>query len=223
MALAHKFPKMCLQFQSWIWLCRNFARKRNGVIVLALDIICTVWVTASGSVNTVFPLSSSWHTTASVWLLIYTMSKLSPRKRINYWKWLIFGEATHVYVKRYPEDVTNLFCFSEMRYLFCLMIAQTMCGLSSCPHLLSIIVPGRRDIETLKCTSVWRVRLSNITVERKNTFKLFCLRRSQFAQSKVEVMGQDLARPDKHENSARGSTDRWQTDLINFTTQKTVL
>ena len=83
MALAHKFPKMCLQFQSWIWLCRNFARKRNGVIVLALDIICTVWVTASGSVNTVFPLSSSWHTTASVWLLIYTMSKLSPRKRIN--------------------------------------------------------------------------------------------------------------------------------------------
>ena len=29
MALAHKFPKMCLQCQSWIWLCRNFLQERK--------------------------------------------------------------------------------------------------------------------------------------------------------------------------------------------------
>ena len=81
MALAHKFPKMCLQCQSWIWLCRNFLQERK-MFSLSLHLVqfALGWETERlrGWVNTAFPLSLSWQVAgASSDCMLYVLSSSS--------------------------------------------------------------------------------------------------------------------------------------------------
>ena len=78
MALAHKFPKMCLQCQSWIWLCRNFLQERK-MFSLSLHLVqfALGWETERLSehcIPIIIVLASGW---GLVWLYMYVLSSSS--------------------------------------------------------------------------------------------------------------------------------------------------